>query len=204
MPIQPTAAMLSAIKPVPRQCHHEYHDPLDTIWMHAAEAMGLAVVFTTRAYADSDGSGTIAIGTTQILDPDDCVAQIVFHEICHWLVEGKDSVQKVNWGLDNTCLRDLDREYASLRLQAALAQPYGLRRFLANTTDHRAFYDALPANPLEDSDDDSTELAMQGLARASEKPWSPVLQEALSATQKIVAATAPSALPPSLYCLYKP
>ncbi len=190
--------------PTPRQSSHEYHDPLDTVWMHAAEAMGLAVVFTTRAYADSDGRGTIALGTTRILDPDDCVAQMVFHEICHWLVEGKESLHKINWGLDNTSLRDLDREYATLRLQAALSHPFGLRKFLANTTDHRSFYDALPANPLANSEDDSTELARQGLARASEKPWGPTLQEALSATQRIVAATALSARPPSLYCLYEP
>ena len=199
-----TASQLSAIVPVPRRPEHEYLDPLDTIWIRAIETMGLRVVTTNSAYADYDGKGTLAIGSTRILDPDDCVAQIVFHEICHWLVEGQDSVEQVNWGVVNTSLRDLDREYASLRVQAALAAPFGLRRFLANTTDHRAYYDALPEDPLALSDDGTAELAIVGLARAREKPWAPALEQALAATQTIVAAVAPSALPPSMYCLYEP
>lgn len=199
-----SAPELSAILPVSRQAQHEYLDPLDTIWIRAIEMMGLKVVFSSSAYADFDGRGTLAIGTTRILDSDDCVAQIVFHEICHWLVEGEDSVHEVNWGVTNTSLRDLKREYASLRLQAALAAPFGLRAFLANTTDHRAYYDALPKNPFAASDDGSAELAQIGLQRSTESPWAPALGNALSATQKIVAATAPSALPPSLYCLYDP
>ncbi len=199
-----SASELSQIQPVPRRPEHEYLDPLDTIWIRAIEEMGLRVVFTSGAYADCDGKGTLAIGTTRNLDPDDCVAQIIFHEICHWLVEGAESVHEVNWGVVNTSLRDLDREYASLRIQAALAEPYGLRQFLANTTDHRAYYDALPEDPLAPSEDGTTELAKIGLARATEAPWAPALQNALEATQKIVAATAPCALPPSLYCLYQP
>ncbi len=201
---EPIASELSAILPVPRRAEHEYLDPLDTIWIRAAETMGLKVVFSSSAYADFDGKGTLSIGTTRILDADDCVAQIIFHEICHWLVEGENSVHEVNWGVINTSLRDLSREYASLRLQAALAAPFGLRRFLANTTDHRAYYDALPCDPFAASDDGSAELAVVGLQRSSHAPWAPALGNALSATQKIVEATAPYALPPSLYCLYEP
>ncbi|MCP4446740.1 MAG: hypothetical protein GY811_15540 [Myxococcales bacterium] len=198
------ASELSSIVPVPRQAQHEYLDPLDTIWIRAMERMGIRVVFSSSAYADYDGKGTLAIGTTRILDSDDCVAQIVLHEICHWLVEGKESAGEVNWGVVNTSLRDLAREYASLRLQAALAAPLGLRRFLANTTDHRAYYDALPEDPFAASDDGSAELAKVALERVTESPWAPALADALSATQTIVATTAPSASPPSLYCLYDP
>ena len=182
-----TAAQLSAVQPVPRRPESEYLDPLDTIWIRAIDKMGIEVVFANGVYADYDGHGTLAIGTTRNLDPDDCVAQIVFHEICHWLVEGRDSAHQVNWGMINTTLRDLDREYASLRVQAALA-----------------YYDALPADPFALSDDGTAELAHAALARATESPWAPALQHVLAATETIVAATAPSATPPSSYCLYEP
>lgn len=195
-----SAEELSRILPVPRRPEHEYLDPLDTIWIRAAQRMGIRVVGTSDAYADYDGKGTLAIGTTRNLDPDDCVAQIIFHEICHWLVEGRESVHLVNWGVSNTTLRDLDREYASLRVQAVLADRFGLRRFLANTTDHRAYYDALPEDPLAPSEDGTPELAAIGLSRAAQPPWEPALTQALAATAVIVAATAPFAEPPSLYC----
>ncbi len=202
--MQRTASELSAIRPEPRRSEAEYLDPLDTVWIRAIERMGLSVVFANGVYAHYDGRGTLAIGTERNLDADDCVAQIIFHEICHWLVEGRESVDEVNWGLINTTLRDLSRENASLRVQAALAEPFGLRRFLANTTDHRAYYDALPADPFASSDDGSTELATAAMARASEAPWSPALGDALDATRTIVAAAARYASPPSLYCSYDP
>lgn len=194
-----TPAELSAILPERRVPEHEYLDPLDTVWVRTAERMGLSIVTTNTAYADYDGNGTLAIGNERLLDPDDCVAQIIFHEICHWLVEGQDSFHQVNWGLSNTDLRDLDREYASLRVQAALAIPHGLRRFLANTTDHRAYYDALPEDPLAASTDGTTELAKIGLGRACDAPWAPALEDALAATAAIVRTAAAFAHPPSLF-----
>ena len=162
----------------------------------------LRVVRADGAYADYDGRGILAIGTAQILDPDDCVAQIVFHEVCHWLVEGEASARLVNWGLANDTLVDLRREHASLRVQAALAQPHGLRRFLANTTDHRAYYDALPDDPLTQDDDDTVGLARVALARAAEAPWGAPLAQALTATAAIVRAAWPTAIEPSLYAQY--
>ncbi len=200
----PTSSAPSKILPVPRQPKAEYLDPLETIWTRAAEQTGLRVVRTTKAYADYDGNGTLAIGTTRLLDADDCIAQLVFHELCHWLIQGRDSREKVNWGLCNATLRDLDREYACLRLQAALADPFGLRRFLANTTDHRAYYDALSQNPLEPADDETAITAKIAWVRSSSPPWGPALRQALEATATIVAATRPSAEPPSLYSLSEP
>lgn len=197
-----SARELSSIRPVPRRPECEYLDPLDTVWIRALEQMGLRVVFAHGAYAHYDGAGTLAIGTPRNLDPDDCVAQLIFHEVCHWLVEGHESMDEVNWGLINTTLRDLARENASLRVQAALSAPFGLRRFLANTTDHRAYYDALPEDPFALSDDGSAELARAAMNRATEAPWAQPLQRALTATETIVAAAAPSAVPPSVYCLY--
>lgn len=195
---------LASIRPEPRRAEHVYRDPLDEVWIHALARMGIRVVRTDTVFADYDGNGVLAIGTSRVLDADDCVAQIVFHEICHWLVEGADSVRLENWGLDNQTLRDLGRENASLRVQAALAAPHGLRRFLANTTDHRAYYDALPEDPMTQDDDGTVALARTAIARADQPPWAPALADALTATAAIVRAVLPSATPPSLYASYAP
>lgn len=194
-----SAPDLSAIAPVPRRPAHQYRDPLEDVWIRAAERMGLRVVRGDAAYADYDGRGTLLLGTPQILDPDDCVAQLVFHEVCHWLVEGADAIDRVNWGVRNDSLADLGRENASLRVQAALAAPHGLRGFLANTTDHRAYYDALPDDPLTQDDDGTVALARAALARADQPPWAPALADALAATAAIVRAVYPTAVEPSLF-----
>ncbi len=201
---EPSASELSAIRPARRVVHSEYLDPLDVVWIRALERMGIQLVTAHGVYAHYDGAGTLWVGTERNLDADDCVAQIVYHEICHWLVEGEESRHVVNWGLVNDSLRDLPRENASLRVQAALAAPHGLRRVLANTTDHRAFYDALPEDPFALSDDGSAELARDAVARAARPPWAPALRDALAATERIVATVAAHACPPSLYCLYEP
>ena len=199
-----TRVDLSAIRPQRRHPEHQYRDPLDDVWIRAVERMGLRVVRTDEAYADYDGKGTIAIGPSRVLDPDDCLAQILFHEICHWLVEGFEGICKENWGLCNQTLRDLGRENASLRVQAALAEPHGLRWVLANTTDHRAYYDALPADPLAQDDDDTVGLSWIALARAEHGPWAPWLGRALEATGVIVAAVHAGAAPPSLFARFEP
>lgn len=197
--MEPAAVDLAQIVPTPRRPTFQYRDPLEEVWIRAAERMGLRVVRADGAYADYDGRGTLAIGSAQILDPDDCVAQIIFHEVCHWLVEGVDAMHLVNWGLANDSLVDLARENASLRVQAVLAAQHGLRRFLANTTDHRAYYDALPTDPLTQDDDNTVALARTALARADEAPWRGPLRHALAATAAIVQAAAPTATFPSLY-----
>ena len=161
---------LAAIVPVPRRPAHVYRDPLEVVWVRAAERMGLRIARTEAAYADYDGRGVLAIGAPAVLDPDDCLAQMIFHEICHWLVEGAESAALENWGLSNESLVHLGRENASLRVQAVLADRYGLRGVLANTTDHRAYYDALPDDPLTQDDDDTVELARAALRRAAELP----------------------------------
>jgi hypothetical protein len=195
---------LSSIVPVRRRPVHVYRDPLELVWVGAAERMGLRITRTDVAYADYDGRGVLAIGAPSILDPDDCLAQMIFHEICHWLVEGAESFALENWGLSNESLVHLGRENASLRVQAALADRHGLRGVLANTTDHRAYYDALPADPLTQDDDGTVELARAALRRAEEPPWAPALEEALAATAAIVKATRPFADGPSLFTRLEP
>jgi hypothetical protein len=127
----------------------------------------------------------LLLGGRNTLDPDDSVAQMVFHELCHSLVEGNAAFEGTDWGLDNESARDEPRERACLRLQAALAARYGLRRVLAPTTDFRAFYDALLGDPLAPRTDATVVLAMKGLRRVDDEPWRPHVSDALDATRAI-------------------
>lgn len=133
------------------------------------------------AYAATDGRGTIAIAHDEALDSDDSLAQMILHELCHALVEGEAAWQKPDWGLDNQSERDAPREQACLRTQAALLRPLGLRWVLAPTTEYRSFYDALPLDPLADTDS-TVEWARVALRRANTRPFAPHLAEALAAT----------------------
>jgi hypothetical protein len=104
-----------------------------------------------------------------------------------------------DWGLENADDRDAVREHACDRLQAALADRHGLREVLAVTTDWRAYYDALPADPLADDGDPAAPLARQGWRRATEGPWAAALQAALEATAAVARAAAPFAAAGSLW-----
>jgi hypothetical protein len=170
-----------------RTIHRRYVDPLDAVWLRAAREMGLQVTRAPDAFASTDGRGTMVLGTPETLDPDDCLAQMIFHELCHALVQGPESFAWVDWGLDNETERDVVREHACLRAQAALLEPLDLRVALAPTTDFRTYYDALPDDPLT-GDDASVALAREALARVDTAPWSPHLRRALDATARIVAA----------------
>jgi len=122
---------------------HPLDNPITMVLDAAAAAVGLSVERTTDAYASTDGRGTITIGAAHTLDADDSLAQLVLHELCHALVQGKENLRVPDWGLDNTSDRDLDREHASLRLQAHLADQHVLRAMLAPTTVSRSYYAAL-------------------------------------------------------------
>src|SRR4028118_1405202 len=99
-------------------------EKIDALWMHVAGQLGFVVSRTEAAYATSDGAGGIAIGVPSTLDDDDSVAQLVFHELCHALVQGELALAQIDWGLDNTSDAHLDSEYAALRLQAHLADAH--------------------------------------------------------------------------------
>ncbi len=186
-----------------RAVTHRYVDPLAEVWLGAARTIGLRVERQADAYASTDGRGTLVIGTADTLDTDDSLAQMIFHELCHSLVQGEDSFARADWGLDNQDDHDHWREHATLRLQSVLAARYGLRGFFAPTTDFRSFWDALPADPLADRADPSVVLAIAGLRRVATPPWGPTLEDALAATAAIVAtasrwAAATSGEPTSL------
>jgi len=165
-----------------------YLDPLDAIWLTVADRIGFRVERSAEVYASSDGKGVMTIGDPGTLDPDDCLAQMILHELCHSLIEGVESLEVPDFGLDNQGERDASREHACLRLQAWLTAQHGLRRVLAPTTDFRSYYDELPADWLADETDPATAAARLGAARSEEAPWAPHLQEGLGATAKVLRA----------------
>ena len=173
----------------PRSPTHRYVDPLDQVWLCTAERVGLTVVRSDQVYAHSD-AGVLHIGTAETLDPDDCIAQMVLHELCHAMVEGPQSLRLPDWGLDNTSPKDLVREHACLRLQASLAGGHGLRPFLAATTVFRRYYDALPQDPLAPGDDPAITLARAGAEVSKASPFFPHVEQALQATRTILEASA--------------
>lgn len=172
-----------------RQIIYTYEDPLDLIWLHAASQMGMTVVRDDSCFASWDGQGTLTIGTQETLDPDDSLAQMILHETCHGLVEGPSAFDKPDWGLDITDRSQLVHEHACLRLQAALADAYGLRTFFASTTDARRYYDALPQDPLAGEGPAAT-MAAGGHQRATGGPWAQILRDAFERTRTVAGLVA--------------
>ena len=175
-----------------REITHRYEDPLDRVWITCAERIGLRLARVPGAYATTDGRGTLTIAPPGELDRDDCLAQMIFHELCHSLVEGPASLGKTDWGLDNETGRDEVREHATLRVQALLLRPLGLAGILAPTTDFRAYYDALPPDPLAElpggaTPDPSLPLARIAAQHSERVPWAPHLGHALEATAALAA-----------------
>jgi hypothetical protein len=179
---------------VGREVTRRYVDPLAQVWLGAARRIGLRVVRTPDAYATTDGSGTLAIATADGMDADDSLAQMIFHELCHSLVEGPDSFRAPDWGMDNTGPDHDFREHACLRVQWVLTGRHGLRVVFAPTTEFRAtFWDALSGDVLADRTDPSVQLAIAALRRVSQPPWAPALEQALVASEQIARAAEPFA-----------
>lgn len=177
-----------------RQICHQYTDPLDRIWSTTAQRVGLELARSSEVYASTDGRGTLHLGAAGSLDADDCLAQMVFHELCHSLIEGPEAFTRPDWGLDNTGPRDEVREHACLRLQALLAAEYGLREVLAPTTDFRVYYDKLGADPMTPRSQPSVPLAIIGWQRVDRLPWAPHVRLALRATADVAGAVGPFAM----------
>lgn len=177
-----------------RAITHRYVDPLDEIWLEAARGVGLRVARDRDVFAATDGNGTLWLAPAGALDADDCLAQMILHELCHSLVMGPESFAQPDWGLDNETDRHRSLEHACLRLQAALLEPWGLREVLAPTTDYRAFYDALGPDPFAATagapDEGCSLRARVALHRSGQSPWAPHLQRALSATADVLSAVA--------------
>ena len=185
----------------PRPIDHHYQDPVDLIWLRAAEDLGLKIKRSSDAFAAYDGKGTLMIANESDFDADDSLAQMIFHEICHWLVAGKRGKDLPDWGLSNEDDRDLVYEYAAHRVQAALSAPFGLREFMAVTTDWRPYWDALPEDPLRDGDDPAIAIAQEAYHLARLRPFKQVLNRSLSATEAIANAVRNASQPTSLWSL---
>lgn len=179
-----------------RTITHRYDDPLDLIWLACARELRLEVARSDEVYASFDGERTLTLSTSAHFDPDDSLAQLIFHELCHGLVAGPAGMRRIDWGMENVDMRDLVQEHACHRLQAALADRHGLRGLLAVTTDHRAYWDALPIDPLGPGDDEAIPLAREAFTRATEGPWSAPLDRALRQTAALAALLRELPLPP--------
>lgn len=166
-----------------------YSDPLDLLWIEAARKMGLRVLRSGETYASTDGQGTLYLSAAESMDPDDCLAQMILHEICHWMVQGPQSIGWVDWGLDNEGSEDVEREHACLRLQAVLLDEMGLRRALGPTTEFRNFYDALDEDPFAErhsSERESILRARAAFARREQPPFRGHLRAALVNTADLL------------------
>ena len=170
---------------MPRDIAFRYDDPLDLIWLACARELNFRVVRSTEVFASSDGQGTLTLTTGAEFDPDDSLAQLIFHELCHGLVGGPALAKAPDWGLENVDDRDLVFEHACHRLQAKLLDQHGLRGLLAVTTEHRPYWDALPLDPLGPGDDPAIPLAREAFERASEGPWAEAIARALARTQQL-------------------
>lgn len=170
-----------------RTIKYKYQDPLEVLWLRAAQDMGMRIERSDDVFASWDGNGVLHIGGPDTLDPDDTLAQMIFHETCHALVEGPAGLTQPDWGLqiDNPAHRV--REHACLRLQAALAAPHGLRKFFAATTNFRKYYDQLPEDPLLDDGDPATLMARSGWQRLQAGNWNAPLSHALERSAAIAA-----------------
>jgi hypothetical protein len=195
---------------VERKPQHTYLDPLDAIWLTVAARIGFRVERSADVYASTDGKGVMTIGVPSTLDPDDCLAQMILHELCHSLIEGEGSLAVPDFGLDNESARDVVREHGCLRLQAWLTDKYGLRHALAPTTDFRTYYDELPEEPFADDADPAVVAAKLGAARSEGAPWAPHLWLGLEATAKILevasqlGAADPESESPPIWLQLKP
>lgn len=162
-------------------------EDLDQIWTEAARRLGFRVDRSADAYASSDGAGTIVIGSRETLDPEDSVAQLVFHELCHALVQGEQNLTRPDWGLDNTTDADGVRENACLRVQAHLASAHGVRAAMTPTTVTRPYYQALGADALAPTDA-AEPLARTALHTTLAQRFVPIIDQALHATARTLVA----------------
>lgn len=194
----------------------EYQDPLDIVWLNTCRRWGWKINRSDQVFAAWDGNETLTIGTSETLDADDSLAQLILHEFCHAMVEGPDSWNRPDWGLDITDRSQLFHEHACLVLQAAVSDPFGLRTFFGSTTDARKFYDLLPDTSADllqrmQSAVSAKDNAICPFAMASrgyntlkqDRFWKP-LQDALAATAAIAEIVSPFAGDTSLWKAVSP
>ena len=172
-----------------------YTDPLELIWLSTAKRLGMTIRRNPSIFSATDGSGLLELGPRTDLDADDTLAQMVFHEICHWVTNGKETFSERDWGFPLDVALDA-REHACLRVQAWWTTPFGLRTLLAPTSTFRDYYNRIPADPLQPMDDTEWErevvsLATDAVKRTREEPWTGTVDRALEATRQLGVCVSP-------------
>jgi hypothetical protein len=167
-----------------------YADPVDLIWLSLAKKLGFRIHRSDEAYASFDGEHVLTICTPAEFDEDDCLAQMILHELCHALVGGDKALKTRDWGITSEGEDDLLQEHATHRLQAYLSGVYGLQDMLAVTTEWRSHYDVLGEEPLK-GEEPSVSMAQKGLENARAWRWESPIQRAMKATAEIAKITRP-------------
>ena len=178
-----------------RPIRSRYLDPCEVIWLATARRLGLHIRRSPWVFSATDGSGLLQLSTREDLDADDCLAQMLLHEICHWCTNGEKTFRERDWGFDLDGPTD-PREHAALRLQAWLADQVGLRTWFGPTGIYRQYYDKIPADPLQPMDDSEwdetvTRVAGEAIERIQSPPWHPHVLEAMRATAELSALVRP-------------
>jgi hypothetical protein len=178
-----------------RPIRARYLDPVDLVWLATARRLGLHVRRNPKIFSATDGTGLLELGPRDTLDPDDCTAQMIFHEFCHWITNGLETFHERDWGFSLDAELDW-REHACLRAQAAINADHGLREVLAPTSGFRAYYDAVPADPFAPIDDSEREarvcaLAREAYGRLTAPPLKEPVADALRATAALRAVVTP-------------
>jgi hypothetical protein len=188
-----------------RAIAQRYADPVDAVWVNAARRLGLHGERASAAFAAREvrGAPGAARPTADGRRVDDCLAQRVLHHLCHALVAGDEALESTTLAPCDDGALDATVEHATQRVQAALADRYGLRALMAVTGEQRAHWDALPDDPLARAGDPAqqpaVELALAAWLRSRKTPFRNVLYDALAATAAIAHAVRASAPADSLW-----
>jgi hypothetical protein len=174
-----------------------YVDPVEVIWLATATRLGLTIRRDPGIFSMTDGSGTLWFSTREHLDEDDNLAQMLFHELCHWITNGLHTFTERDWGFPLYDEEDV-REHGCVRLQCWWASRHGLRAFFGPTSQYRQYYEQVPADPLEPLEDSDWERAVvacaaEAIRRAQGEPWWGPVDAALAATAQARALLAPFA-----------
>ena len=175
-----------------------YVDPCEMVWLSTAKRLGLHIRRSPLVFSATDGSGRLQLSTRDDLDADDCLAQMLLHEICHWCTNGADTYGERDWGFALDGPTD-PREHAALRLQAWLADRVNLRTMFGPTGVYRQYYNRIPADPTVPINGSEWErhvvaMAKTAIVRIQSAPWDPHVRHALEATAQLRGIVGPFAV----------
>lgn len=157
---------------------------VDDLWVGLLSAAGFTLKRRSTSYVWYDGAGEIAIAPDEELDADDTLAQIILHELVHFLVQGEEARHEPDWGLDNLSDQHAYLEEAALVMQLRLLTAWQLEQVLVPTTDFRPYY---LSEAGSESRTDRLAAAEAGWSRWLAWPHRSVAEAALRATRDALA-----------------